>query len=161
MKVIFLDVDGVLNHFPGRKAHGMHFIDPQCVKLVDELAIRTGAHIVASSTWRKFHPPPELETMLRALGLTAPWAGQTPIGDASGEQVERGVEIRIWLTAHPEVEGFVILDDNADMEKLRGWLVQTPDDTGIEKRHAEQAERILQRPLDKLRKRGILPGRAA
>ena len=55
-KIIFLDIDGVLNsmdYFEQTKdCKGYTEINPEKVKLLKEIVDRTGAEIVLSSTWR-------------------------------------------------------------------------------------------------------------
>src|SRR5262245_20949878 len=65
MKVIFLDIDGVLNcartHNPRRLPY---VIDPRLKKHLDGLLERTGAKIVLTSTWR--HDPAAMFTLRRS-----------------------------------------------------------------------------------------------
>src|SRR5262245_22677615 len=63
-RVLFLDVDGVLNHeaaFTTMKL-GPAPIDPACVAQLDRVVEATGAKIVLSSAWRNL---PGLERKLR------------------------------------------------------------------------------------------------
>ena len=83
-KILFLDIDGVLNSakWYARQRNGLddlaHF-DPTLVRRVDEIAGRTGAAVVISSAWRLSHPLDELRTLLRRAGLVrAPMIGETP-----------------------------------------------------------------------------------
>jgi hypothetical protein len=67
---------------------------------------------------------------------------QRPGGWGNG-YVERGHEIADWLDRHPEVRGFVILDDDGDMAHLKDSLVQTKlHDGGLTE---ELADRAIQR----------------
>ena len=49
MKIIFLDIDGVLNQTGN--AASLPF-DPNCVMYLNHVIKETGAHIVISSAWR-------------------------------------------------------------------------------------------------------------
>lgn len=52
MKIIFLDIDGVLNvNFNGRDKYGRIF-HPNFVDNLRDIINRTGAKIVISSTWK-------------------------------------------------------------------------------------------------------------
>ena len=55
MRVIFLDVDGVLNcrHTRTRTSDGWCFVDDYLVRRLRELVVRSGARLVLSSTWRE------------------------------------------------------------------------------------------------------------
>jgi hypothetical protein len=129
MKVLFLDVDGVLN----RWGSGQPFDE----ELVDELSrvVRiSGAAVCVSSTWRKLEAHRErLLGVLTRIG--APVVGWTPDLGSAGEDgnlyIERGDEIQAWLDGHPEVSEFVILDDNDDMAHLLHRLVLTDGYTGL------------------------------
>ena len=137
MKVIFLDLDGVMNVIPqGRDRFGAvfhsHFID-NLKRIIDE----TGAKIVISSTWRHSGLS-VMKDMWETRGLPGEVIDITTdcaqiIYDEndeflSYESVERGYEIKEWLDKNPDVESYVILDDNDDMlkEQLRNF-VQTSD----------------------------------
>lgn len=142
MKVIFLDVDGVLN---------CKFTPGSCEKKLDQtminrlvgLARDTGAKIVVSSVWRMYHMD-VLTARLHAAGL--------PVGDIIGQtpefHTERGLEIRAWLQEHADlnVESFVILDDDDDMDGVMSHLVKTSWVTGLQDIHVELAKRVLSRP---------------
>lgn len=58
MKIIFLDIDGVLNNQVDEERsvikidHPDDFISERCVTLLNELIENTGAKVVVSSTWR-------------------------------------------------------------------------------------------------------------
>lgn len=137
-KALFLDVDGVLNSEewfsnPGRSNLDL---DPAAVALVLDVLENTGALLVLSSTWRL------VDLCVEALckrGL--PIADKTPRIDTNN----RGEEIRAWLTVHPNVTQFAILDDDDDAGDcgLREHFIQTSWKTGIQVEHAVQAIRLL------------------
>jgi hypothetical protein len=169
MRVIFLDVDGVLNSERfGRTLDEQHRqlghhavcecfrltrqIDRVAVARLNRLIAETGAKIVVSSTWRKLLDPPELHRVLVEHGLVAEIIGETPDGPNDPEmlaayghidRVFRGHEIDAWLGKHPEVESFVILDDNSDMEMHKNRLVQTDCEEGLLDEHVDLAICVL------------------
>jgi len=120
MRIIFLDIDGVLNVIPqGHDEYGAifhpHFVD-NLKRIVDE----TGAKIVISSSWRHSG----------FLAMKEMWAFRNLPGEFLDitpshidmdrnlpfmERLERGSEIQEWLDNHPEVTSYVILDDDTDM----------------------------------------------
>jgi hypothetical protein len=142
MKVVFLDVDGVCNT---PKEWGKFFSDPAaafnrgCVTRLNVLA-EAGAKFVISSTWRLSHSPEEIAEFLVVNGFEYPDAviGATPV-----LHVERGREIQLYLDGHPEVEVFVILDDDADMVHLDDMLVRTDAVDGLTDADVEKALEIL------------------
>jgi hypothetical protein len=105
VRVIFLDVDGVLNsekfHLTLMERHRQlghteppspkrettcdcfrleRQIDPEAVARLNRLVAATGAKIVVSSSWRKLIDPPELRRVLKSHGLIAEIVGETPDG---------------------------------------------------------------------------------
>lgn len=156
MKVLFLDIDGVLNHFAfllGRASHpamtndetsGTEWIDPDCVAHLNAIIARSGAKVVISSSWRYVYGPAAMERILRRRGFI----GEV-IGETQKTNLTRGEEIAAWLKAAPEpVDGFAILDDDTDMAPLGAHQVVTSHATGgLLAEHVEQALAILGEPL--------------
>jgi hypothetical protein len=144
MRIIFLDIEGVLVNYNASANNGE--ADPECVARLNTLTDSTGAALVISSTWRS-QGLAELTELLRGWGVTAQVAGitddlsfldlTTPIG------IHRGDEVGQWLDAHPNVEDFVILDDDDDMGALKPFLVQTADGAGLTDEQVERAARAL------------------
>lgn len=126
MKIVLLDFDGVLNDsnwlrsLEERSWIGM--IDPSKVELLNQIIKETEAKIVVSSSWRIQNSTEQLQDMLDRCGFNGEVIGCTP---AKLSNCFRGNEIQWWLNKHPEVEKFVILDDESDMLHLKDHLVQT------------------------------------
>lgn len=163
MKVIFLDIDGVLNsdetgvmYSERYKDNGFGgFFDDEVdepthrtvlwgLPLVETLAYivrSTGAKIVISSTWRMGKKVSTFNKMFALYGeYDIEAIDKTPL-HWSGT---RGTEIQHWLDAHPEVTNYVILDDNDDMLSSHvGHFVQTDEKVGLTEQDAERAIAIL------------------
>lgn len=108
MKVIFLDVDGVLNNYDLLRRNGFDYIDPELVARVGMVVGKTGADIVLSSTWRLQKGDRRLvEEALGAVGISLLDATPSLGGPRSGE-------IRAWLDDNPGVVRFAIFDDDED-----------------------------------------------
>lgn len=121
MKVIFLDIDGVLNVIPqGHDKFGAifhkHFVEN--LRIIIE---KTGAKIVVSSTWRMSG----LRTMQamwkerslpgEVIDITPDCAQIAKFGTLDYyEAKERGYEIEEWLKGN-KVDKYVIIDDDSDM----------------------------------------------
>ncbi len=128
MKVIFLDIDGVLNTINTFKKRYEYWqktniwtleIDEFRVKSLKEIVNKTNAKIVLSSSWRCFWSL-ENETLI-------------PLNDKAREFTNllkkynldiysitpydknriRQKEINQWLNNHNDIESFVILDDES------------------------------------------------
>lgn len=97
-RLIFLDVDGVLNRRCSwwrnsiRRPRGSH-IDPECVRVLNDLIERSGAEIVLSSSWRLGKSRMECVSMLRKFGVRGRLAGMTP----RLHHLQRGDEIAAYL----------------------------------------------------------------
>ena len=104
MRVIFIDIDGVLN-CADEEATARSLVRPRrdLMALLDELVDRTGAQMVLASTWRC---DPKAVEVARQCGLKF----IDKLDDhGSGE---RGAFIRKWLSKHPEVERYAVVDDH-------------------------------------------------
>lgn len=159
MKVIFLDVDGVLNcigwfekNRGGRP--GSYEIDPEKVKLLKEIIDRTGAKVVLSSTWRNIRECLEepansmyayLVGMLRKYDIEI--FSYTPLINN-----DRPKEIKAWIDSSEfEIENYVSLDDDfgeKDYQRqgISGHLIRTlywDKDGGLTREHVEKAVRLL------------------
>lgn len=119
MKVIFLDIDGVLNVISnGRDAFGSLFHE-HFVNNLKSIINETGAKIVISSTWR-FSGLKVMKQMWKYRNLPGEVIDVTPhcaayddINLCSG--CERGAEIKEWLDRNMLVSSYVIIDDDNDM----------------------------------------------
>lgn len=165
MRVLFLDIDGVLNsaEYWGRRTREqrrydersgvMGGLDPRAVTRLNGLLKRTGAKICVSSTVRLSYPEPEaLYAQLRYYGVEAEFVGVTPrllrdLKDRDGNHVGysqvRGHEIDAWLREHPEVARFAIVDDGSDMDPHMARLVQTSFEDGLLNHHCDALEMLL------------------
>jgi hypothetical protein len=141
-RVIFLDIDGVLA--PIRRWDRYGDLDPACIQVLNEIVARGGADVVVSSTWRYGKTIAELQAMLDAQGFSGRVLDKTPTG-APG--ADRGEEIAAWLAEHA-VDGYVIIDDHADMGDLRTRLVQTHPAHGLQPADTPRAIAQLMRPVN-------------
>jgi len=130
MKVIFLDFDGVLNRFDDPR--NLKELSSGCVKLLNQVIEQTHAYIVITSVWRILRTVGELRAKLVEAGFKYP---QRVIGKSPRTGGRRGTEIYEWLKiraqSRDDVESFIILDDDSDMEPFMDRLVQTDSDTGL------------------------------
>lgn len=137
MKVLFLDVDGVLNRC-GMSAQGL---ESDKLGLLRRIIMETGCNVVLSSTWRKFD---RLLVRIKAeieLHDVTPCLDEIQGGLWTAQP--RGMEISTWLGNHPQVERYVILDDDSDMGALKPHLVGTQSFIGLTPRiAAEVIERL-------------------
>lgn len=155
MTAVFLDVDGVLNclgtrvHIPGTRIRGIDFRKVKILKKITDLYPDTV--IILTSTWKDTWEAggssavdsKYLDGMLAAEGLR--------IKDKTEDDwIDRGAGIRRYLAAHPEIERFVILDDDVfDFEEygLMPFHIRTTWKYigGLREKHVRMAAEILKR----------------
>ena len=115
MKIIFLDIDGVLNcdrYLIENKCRGIG-IDPMRVLLVADIVRASGAKIVLTTSWRSHwsENPEECDFLGREINEAFAAQGLSVYGKTPRLGYARESEILAWLDEHPEVMHFVIIDD--------------------------------------------------
>ena len=143
MKIIFLDIDGVLNNedtfvrrraeyeanraaylekLKDRKFSDDSEIDRNLIQELNKIIRATGAKIVVSSSWRIGRTVEELRDLLKRNGCIG------KVIDKTGRNSHgiRGLEIQDWIDSHKKyhIDNFIILDDDADMEHLYPFLIK-------------------------------------
>ena len=162
MKVIFLDIDGVLNCKSSKsRCGGFLGIDDTKVKLLKEIIDVTGAKIVLSSSWRYSWRRDEEDCdnlaiylnkklarkQLHILDKTKDWVNTD---DKEIKCADRGGEIKEWLSMHKNIESWIVLDDDIfddfESEGIIPHLVKTSfyDDLGgLQKDSVDMAIKML------------------
>lgn len=170
MKIIFLDVDGVLTYDGSGTSDSMG-LDVSRIRLLRKIVDETGAKIVLSSSWkhgyskingakREFYKT--LERHLAVCGLeiydiTDNIKSEFPDGYSDIEDVDihckfgtgRGAEVHRWIQEN-RPESYVILDDeNYDWDLYsmdKNWVQPSwyDPDGGLHPEHVQQAISILQ-----------------
>ena len=152
MKVIFLDVDGVLNTSKTTRrlncCDEFTFVDTRKVLRLREIVERTGAQLVLSSTWRlgadknAFYLEREAlrELVAEFRRVRCPlWFDVTPYLP----HAKRWQEINAWLMNH-DTDDFIILDDvGEELKPFDDKLVLTNMHDGLNKERAELAIKML------------------
>lgn len=137
MKVLFLDIDGVLNSMPTIMENGLDFIDDILVALVARIVNETDCKIVLSSTWRIEER--NFELVKKALAnQKLEVHDKTPVLEKKDDWVRRNEEIQAWLDQN-QVDKFAIVDDFDDAE-IEGNFFLTHEDDGLT---VEIAEKII------------------
>jgi hypothetical protein len=139
MKVIFLDIDGVLNCDKTPNPRGFPYIvDKKLLARFKKLLQRTGAKVVLSSTWR-----------CDPVGLFAARHYGVPFIDVCPDKrrSSRCKELLAWLKAHPKVTRYIVLDDEDDeLDDLP--LFQPSASTGLTMDIVKAAEKYLNGQTD-------------
>jgi len=141
MKLIFLDIDGVLVTTKSLLAGNEYRFDKECVENLFEIITKTGAKIVISSSWREDRTLIQLQKLFEKNGLGDNIIDVTPI---HGEHEIRGSEIKAYLeSCNLEIEKFVIIDDEEEMGELAPYLVETDFKSGIDEKAKNKVIQIL------------------
>ena len=117
MKVIFLDIDGVLNTSHTVNPRKLPYVvEKKLVKRLKGILAKSRAKVVLSSTWR-YDP----------AGLFSATYHGIPYFDCIPDMPRRARrdEILAWLKKHPRVSRFAVLDDDDD--ELDGMPLFQPD----------------------------------
>ena len=152
MKIIFLDVDGVLNTSRTQRrlacSNEFTFVDTRKVLRLRDIVERTGAKLVLSSTWRLGAMPDAFYLEREALRELAAefrrvrcplWFDVTPYLP----RAKRWQEINAWLMNH-DTDDFIILDDvRVELNPFEDKLVLTDPREGLTKERAELAVQML------------------
>lgn len=147
MKIIFLDIDGVLNnsYTQEKTSEGTTFVEDEKIKLLKEIIDKTKVKIVLSSTWRISRDNPELnhdfcELKNKLKDYDIEFYDYTPIllrGD-------RQEEIFEWLKNNSNIENYIILDDTFDeIDKILPNFFKTNFKTGLTREITEEAIKFL------------------
>lgn len=155
MKIIFLDIDGVLVTWDSLHEWGLSrptksrsggMLDPGPVKILNEIIEKTGASIVISSSWRIGRTLDKLKEDLAEGGVNcSTMIDFTP----RRNDAKRGLEIQEWLNHHyfitkTQPEKMVILDDEiSDMGPFKHLVVQSNMETGLTEVHLARVLEML------------------
>ena len=163
MKIIFLDIDGVLNsmaYFKQNKGVSHAEISDYHLQMLAKIYHTCNAKIVLTSSWRELDDSPDIHVnahyqyLLDELARYDMYiADKTPVID-----MNRPLEIKTWLDNQPNKNEivFVSLDDDFsknsyDKYGIGDYLVKTTfygDDiyeSGLQQKHVDKAIEILNR----------------
>jgi hypothetical protein len=163
MRVIFLDIDGVLNsrdfmgESPPMSAFGgadEELMDPAAVERLNTIIDQTDAHVVISSSWRFQYDYTQMGEMLTKRGFRH--ADKIIDQTTRDGQGFRGHEVQTWLDMRREqvivdpktepITSYVILDDSGDFNPdQQANFVHTKFQNGLTQADVQRAISILGR----------------
>jgi hypothetical protein len=151
MKILFLDIDGVLVHrYSGCEPGSLILTlwDQQCADRVMEICRRTGALIVVQSTWGWLHKEDEMRGFFKTYKF--PDGMLHPDLLANVCRGNKPGSIRAWMDKHKgEFDKVVNIDDEREdfgvpsVTVSNGFIMG-----GIQSHHVEKAVKILEWPED-------------
>lgn len=153
MKIIFLDIDGVLCTLRSHFAYGhgllMEAWDITCCQMIRNLCVKCDCKIVISSiAWGR---DPKLPLYLCAYGLidhlfVSPFSESKEWKTVGLPGKIRGYEVQAWLEDHTGVTTYVIIDDDTDfLEEQKPFLVVPNSDDGFSAQNYMKCEEILKK----------------
>ena len=166
-KVIFLDIDGVLNsnsqnQEPGAEISDGTLIYREKVRLLAQLVRRTKAELILHSGWRFWFDSdgtplrPESQYLVDLLaeeGLHL--SGMTPdltteeIRDTKKFSLVKADEIPLWLKLHSSVNRWAVLEDlDLHRKELANHQVKPNSATGLTSKDIAEAEKILEQEVN-------------
>lgn len=151
MKVIFLDIDGVLNCATSKsRCFGCLGIDDDKVKRLKTIVLNTGAKIYLISDWKDgWYKEPylkgEQDIFADYLDKKLKKQGLYIADKLNGEPYERGKSIKEWIKGK-HIDSFVIFDDitqDYSEQGLEKHFIQTDSSVGLTDNDVIQAIEIL------------------
>lgn len=153
MKVIFLDIDGVLNNNNTREVvtGGIIGLNKQCCEQLKRVVDTTKAEIVLVSTWKMWwstdydkckYDGKYLSDTLAEYGISILDKTDGPCGEG------RGQGILDYLESHSDIESYIIIDDeifdNYNCSAIKDRLVKTSFyGYGLNQELADKAIKLL------------------
>ncbi len=152
MRIVFLDIDGVLNTDRAARMNqdpNRLDFDRAALEQLKKIIVETGAEIVVTSTWRIHRETggflwTELLRNLAEVGLEDTIIDITPVLDDALRTRDRWKEIEDWLKRQEQpIDSYVILDDEWEMGELNNRFIRCLSYRGITSEIAQQAIRLL------------------
>ena len=152
MRVIFLDIDGVLNSEEwdkyvqsftyGARFNSCYLLSQEMILRLQNVVFQTNAEIVLTSSWRT--DVQALNALTKQLSLYHLCLRDTTLYSTYNTRAD---DIHEWLRSHPDVRSYVIVDDYDDGfsndEVLVAHFVQTNYFQGLTSEEAEKIVEIL------------------
>jgi len=172
MKVLFLDFDGVLNSTQEVIYHGRlekkdgnsryyDFCPIACSNVQYILEEVLDLKIVISSTWRLGNTLERLREILQNNGIDSSRViGVTPEHDENTSPSRvRGDQIKAWLSLHPEVTQYAIIDDDNDMLiSQRPFFFRTDRHHGLQWKSTKAIIKLLNGKSSRVKITGMKAG---
>lgn len=153
MKIIFLDMDGVLCTERAHTAQDIQYmpnhhlfmdaLDREAIGMLNKFnTAHPDTLYVLSSTWRKHHTLDEMMDYMNGVyRFNGSWHHDwktDELGPIRGNEIDR------WLQDHPGTDNYLILDDNNDMlESQKYHFIQTDDYNGLTMRNYWRMEQVF------------------
>lgn len=171
MKVLFLDFDGVIYTIHNNTPENIE----KRIKLLNEICSRFNLNVVISASAKAFINELDLTTESKSIQeifnlfnkYHIKFIGVTPqigkeLAQGTYTPIWKEYEIKDYLDHHPDVEAFVILDDDdlgeekSDLKMFKDYLVKplhysrkNPAEEGLLPKHIDEVGIVLNRQIKK------------
>lgn len=126
MKVLFLDHQGVMYLKEWPKTPNLVDFDKECVKVLNEIILKTDCEIVISSDWKLWVSLDEMQKFYLNQGIIkSPISYTTHFKYELNIQTQRSNEILDWLE-HNVIDEWVVVDD-VDMSSYINNFIHIKD----------------------------------
>ncbi len=142
LKIIFLDIDGVMNKAQTAPRTRIDGFDAVPSAYLREILIYTGAKIVVTGALGRIIPLEVLRGYFRHAGID----GDLVIGVTTNHGATRGECISLWLHENASIVTCYIVIDDADVHEVaphENCLVHTQWNTGMNRENANRAIILL------------------
>lgn len=159
MKILFLDVDGVLNYDNCKASVGMYYgVERDKVKLLKKIIDATGAKIVLCSTWRRdITPgmPVECQDNPFAIELMSKLAAEqlklydyTPIDSSDMKRAKQIMDlIKEYRRNGNQIDAWIVLDDEYfegyEQPEFEDHVITTYSNVGLTEKEVDQTIKAL------------------
>lgn len=146
MRIIFLDINGVLTNYKTNQANFFYGLDQANVSCLAKLVQQTAARLVLASTWRtEFDERMQPHSSIAKGFVSALQKYDLSLYDQTGHLGGgRRNEVFHWLESHNKVKSFVILDDtNFNWGILSPYWIPINSKNGLTEQNVQAAKSIL------------------
>ena len=142
MKVLFLDIDGVINTY---KTCQIADMDGNKIDLLIDIIDQTGCKIVVSSDWRRggLGQDSDYQLYLKRYNDNADKVIDATIGGTTTADMVRWRQIQYWLDTNDPVDSFAILEDAHNMGIYSGFTVFCDSNIGLTRDLADDVISLL------------------
>jgi len=147
MKVIFLDIDGVMTsnllNEEINKSTSIYPFAKECVNVLNEILRSNKSRIVLTSSWRTvFSAEKQCEIFIENGVIQIPYSQTRDLGYEN-----RSDEIRNYLAKNGNISNFLILDD-MEINGFDENFIRVDYNTGLTNKHIEKASQILNQDIE-------------
>ena len=149
MKIIFIDIDGVLNTSDPPSGGRKPRLNKRAIDALNAVIEQVpDVRFVLSSRWRVDYGYADVVRYLKSQGLNGVFVGQTPNFDKPETRnlsPRRRYEIQKYLDDHEINSEYVIIDDNPDLGRLSSRQIRTRFNVGLTESRVADIVRLLNR----------------